>query len=151
MPENDDKQNPKPKSTVKVIAAVMVIIGIGIILFLLFMGTGSNGRNDDVSLEQINQESQQKTVVLYFWSNGCYYCTEQKPIVTDLEDDFGDGNVTFYWLDVTQNEDLTEHYDIYGYPTTIIITQNGVMKKFVGYTDYDVIASDINKAIDSYN
>ena len=149
MPENQNK--PKQKPYVKAFVVVVVIIGIGIILYLLFIGTGSTGRNDDVSLNQINQKSQQNTVVLYFWTNGCYYCTEQKPIVTDLENDFGDENVTFYWLDAAQHTDLTDHYDIYGYPTMVIITQNGVMKKFVGLTDYDIIASNIDKAINSYN
>jgi thiol-disulfide isomerase/thioredoxin len=89
-------------------------------------------------------------VVLYFWSGGCGYCTEQKPIINELEDGFKNSNVTFYWLDYSKHKDLTDHYDVYGFPTTILVTKSGIHQKFVGYTEYDSIASEIKLAIDSY-
>lgn len=149
MPEAGKKTTRK--ESVKVLGIAMVIIGIGIILYLLFIGIGSDARNDDVSLNQINQESQENPVILYFWSGGCSYCEYQKPIMKDLENDYKGSNVTFYWFDAGKNKDLTDHYNIQGYPTTVLLNKSGVQEKFVGYTEYEPLATEIEVAIDSYN
>jgi len=151
MKESSIKDVPKQKRNLKVIGIIIAMIGIAIILYILFMSYGSNTRSDDASLNKINQESQENPVVLYFWSNGCYYCNQQEPIINDLEKDYKPSNVTFYWFDSAKNKDLTNHYDIYGYPTTLVLDKNGIVQKFVGYSDYSEISSGINEAIVTYN
>ncbi|WP_455391423.1 thioredoxin family protein [[Eubacterium] cellulosolvens] len=147
----EKNENQKTKNNLKVIGIVIAIIGIGIILYLLFLGNGLNTRSDDVSLSDIDQEAQRKPVVLYFWSGGCYYCNEQKPIIEELEHDYGTANVTFYWIDSGKHKELTDHYEIRGYPTTVVLNQSGIVQKNIGYTDYGDIASGINEAIESYS
>jgi thioredoxin 1 len=152
MVQNNGKTNDKSekKKNRVIFGIVLIIIGIGIILYLVFIGFGSDMRDDDVSLNQVKDRSKENTVVLFFWGAGCQPCKEQEPIIDDLEDDYEGANVTFYWLDAGKHDDLTKHYNVNGVPTTIILNQNGVHKKYIGLTDYDAIAKSIEGAISTY-
>jgi thioredoxin 1 len=141
----------KKKINWKIIGVAMIIVGLGLILYLAFIGFGSNTRNDDVSLGTIESESQKNTVVLYVWGSGCVYCEQQKPIMKELEDDFENENVTFYWLDIAKHDDVADEYSIRGVPTTIVLNQNGVYKKLVGFSDYDEIERAIKNSISTYS
>jgi hypothetical protein len=68
----------------------------------------------------------------------------------NLENDYKGSNVTFYWFDATNHDDITNHYNVNGVPTTIILNQNGVYKKYVGKTDYSSIARSIDGSINTY-
>jgi len=144
------KQKKERSTGFKVFGVVLVIIGIGIILYLLFLANTPGFRNDDVSLLEINRVSRENPVVLYFWSGGCSYCEDQKSIIEDLEQDYEDENVTFYWLDYSKHKDLTDHYNIRGFPTTVLVNNASVQKKFVGFTGYESIAEELDAALESY-
>ncbi len=144
-------ENQKPTTNFrKVIAIVIIIIVIGIILYLLF-GLGSNTRDDSVSLSEIENKAQEETVVLYFWGDGCIYCEQQKPVMEDIEDDYRGLNVTFYWLKYGNHNKITNHYNINGVPTTIVLNHSGRVKIFEGTSNYNSIALAIDEAIASYN
>ena len=146
-----DKDNEtKPSSKWKVIGVVAVIIGIGLFIYLIYINSLPIGRDDDVSLSRVQSESQENTIVLFFWGAGCAPCTEQKPIISDLENDYKNSNVTFYWFDISKHKDLTDHYNVDAVPTTIVIDKSGVVDKFRGTTSYDSIADSIEEAILSY-
>ena len=144
------KKKPPYKNYIKVLAVIFIIIGIGVTLYLLF-GSVSDSRDDDASFNEIEQNAQANPVVLFFWGEGCSPCQEQKPIITDLEEDYKDSNVTFYWFKYSNHKDLTEHYDITGIPTTIVLNHSGRVKTFVGLDDYGAISTAINDAIQSYS
>jgi thioredoxin 1 len=144
------KTEEKPRRNFKVLGIALVILGIGIILYLAFFGLGSNTRDDNASLTDINNEAKENPVVLYFWADGCPPCAEQKPIIKDLEDEYK-GNVTFYWFNYGNHGDLTSHYKILGTPTTIVINQSEKARKFTGLYDEDEIASAIDDALKTYN
>ncbi len=149
--KNDDiETKAEKKRRGLIIGLVLIIIGIGVILYLVFIGFGSDMRDDHVSLNQVKDKSQEHTVVLFFWGAGCQPCKEQEPIIDDLEDDYKGANVTFYWLDAGKHDDLTRYYNINGVPTTIILNQTGMYKKFIGLTDYGVIAKSIDGAMSTY-
>jgi thiol-disulfide isomerase/thioredoxin len=150
MNNANGKKDQNKKKNIKVIGIIIAMIGIAIILYLLFIGYGSNTRSDNVTINKIEQVSQENPVVLYFWSDGCYYCNEEKPIIEDLEKEYDTSNVTFYWIDSSKNRDLTSHYDVMGYPTTIVLDQNGIVKKYIGYYNYTDIATGIDDAIATY-
>lgn len=147
---NEIERKREEPSNKKLLAIVMIIIGIGIILYLVFIGFGSGGRDDNASKSDIARISQEQPVVLFFWGQGCAPCQEQKPVIEDLEDHYENLNVTFYWFDASRHNDLTDHYDIYGVPTTIVLNQTGSVKTFVGFSDYNSISAAIEDAIKSY-
>jgi thioredoxin 1 len=145
-----EKPDKRKKPNLKILGLVLAIVGIILIVYILLAGFGylSGTRDDDVSLSQIRSEVGDNPIVLYFWSNGCSYCVQQKPIISDLEEDYR--NVTFYWLDVNNHDNIADEYDVYGVPTTVILDNNGVVKKFVGLTDQNKLENAIEDAIDSY-
>jgi thiol-disulfide isomerase/thioredoxin len=149
-----DDENEKPKShtrNVKVFGVAMVLIGVGVIAYLLLGGLDSGGQDDDVSLTMIDDKRAEETVVLYFWGDGCIPCQQQKPIIKEIEDNYENMNVTFYWIKYDNHKDLTDHYDVTAIPTTIILNQAGRVETFVGLTERDTLSSTINNAIDSYD
>jgi thioredoxin 1 len=148
--DNQTEPEQKKKHNWKILGIVVAMVGIILIVYIFLAGFGylSETRDDDVSLSQIRSETNENPVVLYFWSTGCSYCEQQKPIISDLEDDYK--NVTFYWLDVNNHDKISNEYDVYGVPTTVILDNDGVVKKFVGYTDQDKIENAIDDAIASY-
>jgi len=147
---NEIERPREEASNKKLLGIVLIIIGIGIIIYLVFIGLGSSGRDDNASKSDITRISQEQPVVLFFWGQGCAPCQEQKPVIEDLEDNYKGLNVTFYWFDASRHNDLTEHYDIYGVPTTIVLNQTGPVKTFVGFSDYNTISVAIDDAIKSY-
>ncbi len=147
----DISNEPPKKGNLKIFGLVLVMIGIAIILYIMFINQGSDTRDDNVSLAKVQETSTENPVVLYFWSSNCGYCEEQKPIIEDLESEFSMSNVTFYWLDSSRHDDITDKYNIHGVPTTVVLNKDGVVKKFVGYTDLDNIENAIENSIDSYS
>lgn len=148
--EHMAKTDEKPSKNFKVLGIALVIIGIGIILYLVFFGIGSGARDDHASVTEINNQAKQNPVVLYFWADGCPPCAQQKPIIEDLEDEY-EGNVTFFWFNYGNHGDLTNHYEVLGTPTTIIINQSEKTRKFTGLYEEKEIAAAIDDALDTYN
>jgi thiol-disulfide isomerase/thioredoxin len=152
MEDSPEPNQPKKgKGNWKILGIIVATIGIVILIYIFTVGLGSTARDDDVSLSQIKTETNDNTIVLYFWSNSCVYCEQQKPIIKDLESEYKAENVTFYWLDVNNHDKISDEYDVYGVPVTIVLNQYGVVKKFTGYTDQDRIENAINDAISSYS
>ena len=137
-------------TNLKILGIVLIIVGIGLTFYFAFAGFGSDTRDDDLSLGQINDLRSEKPVVLYFWGSGCGSCEEQKPIIHELEDDYQARNVSFYWFDAGNHDDLTNEYNVRGVPTTVVLNQGGVVENFVGLAKYDDIAAAIEDSIESY-
>jgi hypothetical protein len=81
MEEQNNKNNNSQKRKKLILGLVLIIIGTGIIFYLVFIGIYSDTRDDNASLGQVQDKSEENTVVMYFWSNGCQPCNEQKPII----------------------------------------------------------------------
>ena len=75
------------------------------------------------------QNTSAKGTVMYFYSEACHYCQQQKPIVERLENE--SYNIT--WMDVGIHPEYWQSYGIQGTPT--FLASNGDKK--VGLTQYD--------------
>ena len=75
------------------------------------------------------QNASEKGTVMYFYSEACHYCQQEKPIVERLENE-GYGIV---WMDVGIHPEYWQSYGIRGTPT--FLASNGDKK--VGFTEYD--------------
>ena len=60
MQDNNDQESSR-KRNIKIIAIVIVIVLFGVVLYLMFVGFPSSGRDDNVSLSQINDERKENT------------------------------------------------------------------------------------------
>lgn len=59
-----------------------------------------------------------KPVVVDFWANWCAPCHVITPILRDLAKEF-DGRVAFAKVDVQNNNDLAEQFEIWSLPTLV--------------------------------
>ena len=148
--EEHNTEKEQKKSNWKIMGIIIATVGIILIIYIFAIGFGSNTRDDDVSLSKIEAKAEDGPVVLFFWGAGCSYCEQQKPVMNDLEDDYSGQNVTFYWLDVNNHDKISDEYDVYGVPTTVVLDKDGVEEKFVGFTEYDRIEKAINQALEAY-
>jgi len=75
-----------------------------------------------------------KPVLYDFFATWCGPCRMQTPIIEDLEKKMGEA-VEFRKIDVDQNMELAEKYDIRVVPTLIIEKDGKVVQSLEGVTD----------------
>lgn len=80
-----------------------------------------------------------------FHADWCGPCKTQDPIVDDLEEDWGD-RVTFEKIDVDENQDVANQYQVRSIPTIIIEDDDGVVERFVGVTQRGDLEQALEKA-----
>lgn len=72
------------------------------------------------SLEQINAALQKGPVFLKFGSRWCKACRAMKPVFNELAAEYG-GEVTFMAVDVDQNLELAEYFNVKIIPDSCVI------------------------------
>ena len=80
-----------------------------------------------------------------FHADWCGPCKTQDPIVDELEQDWGD-RVTFEKIDVDENQDIANQYQVRSIPTIIIEDDDGVVERFVGVTQREDLEQALEKA-----
>ncbi|CQH45252.1 MULTISPECIES: thioredoxin [Halobacterium] len=80
-----------------------------------------------------------------FYADWCGPCKTQDPILEDLEEDYGD-RVTFEKIDVDENEDVANEYQVRSIPTVVIEDDDGVVERFVGVTQRDQLEDALEEA-----
>jgi thioredoxin 1 len=80
-----------------------------------------------------------------FYADWCGPCKTQDPILEDLEEDYGD-RVTFENIDVDENEDVANEYQVRSIPTVVIEDDDGVVERFVGVTQRDQLEDALEEA-----
>jgi thioredoxin 1 len=79
-----------------------------------------------------------------FYADWCGPCKTQDPILEDLEDDYG--GVEFEKVDVDQNQDVANQYQVRSLPTLIVENDDGVVERFVGVTQREDIEAALQEA-----
>jgi len=77
-----------------------------------------------------------------FYADWCGPCKTQDPILEDLEADYGD--VEFAKVDVDEDQELANEYQVRSLPTLVIENDDGIVDRFVGVTQ----RSDLEAALD---
>jgi len=80
-----------------------------------------------------------------FYADWCGPCKTQDPILEDLEEDYGD-RVAFEKIDVDENEDVANEYQVRSIPTVVIEDDDGVVERFVGVTQRDQLEDALDEA-----
>ncbi|QLC33546.1 thioredoxin [Halarchaeum sp. CBA1220] len=71
-----------------------------------------------------------------FYADWCGPCKTQDPILEDLEEEWGD-RVEFEKVDVDENQDVANEYQVRSIPTIVVENDDGVVERFVGVTQAD--------------
>lgn len=87
-----------------------------------------------------------KTVLIDFHAEWCDPCSMQDPIIEELKKKFKD-KVDFKKIDVDEDPELADKYNIMSVPTLIIKKDENVFKRHVGVTSLDILEKDIKSAL----
>ncbi|MFP8955109.1 thioredoxin [Natrialbaceae archaeon A-CW3] len=79
-----------------------------------------------------------------FYADWCGPCKTQDPILEELEDDW-DGRFEVEKVNVDEEQDVANEYQVRSLPTLIIENDDGVVERFVGVTQRE----DIEDALES--
>ncbi|MFC7097796.1 thioredoxin family protein [Halobaculum marinum] len=78
-----------------------------------------------------------------FYADWCGPCKTQDPILDDLAEDYPD--VDFEKVDVEEEQEIANQYQVRSLPTLIIENDDGVVDRFVGVTQRE----DLEEALAS--
>jgi thioredoxin 1 len=73
-----------------------------------------------------------------FWATWCKPCRMEAPIVEDINDAMA-GRVKVCKMDIDQNKDIANSFNIQYIPTLIIFKDGRIVKQFTGFTQKDDI------------
>jgi thioredoxin 1 len=78
-----------------------------------------------------------------FYADWCGPCKTQDPILEELEEEWTD--VEFEKIDVDQQQNVANEYQVRSLPTLVVENEEGVVERFVGVTQ----ASDLEQALEA--
>ena len=84
--------------------------------------------------EIINSE---ELTIIDFSATWCRPCRMLAPILEQVADKMG--NVSFYNLDIDDNEDIAKRYRIFSVPTLLAFKKGKVIDSLVGLNNYDEV------------
>jgi len=82
-----------------------------------------------------------------FYADWCGPCKTQDPILEELKEEYED--VEFEKIDVDENQDVANEYQVRSLPTLIVENDDGVVERFVGVTQADDIEDAFESAFES--
>jgi thioredoxin 1 len=80
-----------------------------------------------------------------FYADWCGPCKTQDPILEELKEDW-DERVTFEKIDVDENQDVANDYQVRSIPTIVVENDDGVVERFVGVTQREDLETALEKA-----
>ena len=84
-----------------------------------------------------------KSVVLDFYADWCGPCKIMSPIVDQIAEELGE-KIIVGKINVDENSELAEKYEIMSIPTIIIIKNGEIAKTFIGVTDKSSIIDELS-------
>jgi len=79
-----------------------------------------------------------------FYADWCGPCKTQDPILDELAEEWT--NVEFEKIDVDEEQDVANEYQVRSLPTLIVENDDGVVERFVGVTQADDIENALSAA-----
>ncbi|MFB6108021.1 MAG: thioredoxin family protein [Haloplanus sp.] len=82
--------------------------------------------------------------LLDFYADWCGPCKTQDPILEELETDYE--SVEFEKIDVDDNQDVANEYQVRSLPTLVVENDDGIVDRFVGVTQREDIEDALRQA-----
>jgi thiol-disulfide isomerase/thioredoxin len=93
----------------------------------------------------LKAKEEDKPIFLYFYSETCPICKIQKPMIDDLEREYGD-KLNFIRVNGPKDEEMVERFNVTGYPTVFLIAGDR-KRKFSGLTGAEELENGILSAL----
>ena len=100
------------------------------------------------STQQFEQEvlNSSKPVFVDFWAEWCGPCRMVSPTVEELSGEY-EGKVDFVKVNVDQNNELAQKYNVFSIPTLAIFKQGQIVSTKVGASSKDTYKTMIDNQI----
>jgi thioredoxin 1 len=79
-----------------------------------------------------------------FYADWCGPCKTQDPILDELAEEYP--GVSFEKVDVDEEQDVANEYQVRSLPTLVIENDDGIVERFVGVTQRDDIEAALQEA-----
>lgn len=86
-----------------------------------------------------------KLIVVDFFADWCMPCLMMAPVIEELAEDMKD--IKFVKIDVDDNSELSEKYEIRSIPTLIFFSKGKMVDKVIGGMDEDSLREKIESLI----
>lgn len=83
--------------------------------------------------------------VLEFHAAWCGPCKQQRPIVDDLDEEYGD--VTFSYVDIEEDTDIAREYDVQTVPTLVILHDEIEQARLTGFQQRETIEAQLTALV----
>ena len=107
----------------------ILVLGI-FLVFLLILQKRFRSRRIKKSIvlpKEIEVKDSSLPTVLYFWTDNCVQCrTSQKPVLKNLEEEFGGFNLVD--VNAIDSDELTSLFNIKTVPSTVVFSNDGSSK-----------------------
>jgi thioredoxin 1 len=104
-------------------------------------------------MKQVNQANfedevlkSEKPVVVDFWAEWCGPCRMLGPIFEKVGAEMAD-SATFVKLNVDENQDLTQQFDVRGIPAMLIFKDGKEVERLTGALDESTLKAKVQAAI----
>ena len=104
--------------------------------------------NEIKSSQQFEQEvlNSANPVFVDFWAEWCGPCRAVSPIVEELSSEYG-GKVDFVKINVDQNGELAQKYNVFSIPTLAIFKNGQVVSQKVGASTKESFKTMIDSSL----
>ena len=84
-----------------------------------------------------------KKVLIDFYADWCGPCKMMSPVIDEIAEELGE-NVKVVKINVDENVNLAENYEVMSIPTILVLKNGEVLKSFVGVTAKPSIIDALN-------
>ncbi len=105
--------------------------------------TAANQIEDLTSLTMAKDKTATGVNVIFFHASWCKVCKEQRPAFESASQNPEVGSARFYEVEYDDHKDITEHFNITGFPTIVLISNGKEVKRFSGkgHSENDIISA----------
>jgi len=96
---------------------------------------------------QVMEASMQKLVLLDFWATWCNPCKQLIPVLVKLANEY-DGQFLLAKVDIDQNKELAEHFQVRSVPTVKLIRNGQIVDEFSGVLSESEIKAKLSNFIE---
>jgi len=93
-----------------------------------------------------------KPVFLFFYTDWCHFCQEQKPIIDDLEQEYAD-KVAFIRVNAEENPQAMNEFGVTGFPAMFLIVDKNVFgyvyQEFRGFTEKETLEESLDYVVEN--
>ena len=95
-----------------------------------------------------------KPVFLFFYTDWCHFCQQQKPIIDELEQEYAN-KIAFIRVNAEENPQAIDEFGVTGFPAMFLVVDNDeggyVYQGFEGFTDKEVLKDGLEYVLKTEN